>query len=120
HLLDKTNNSIQKSPLDFFFLTGNLNILSNQNVITYQKSQNITLSHEFQQFSLEGNQEIAQTSITGSFQRSFNNPANLTLVAVRSNQARVVAPEPSINLALILFCGLVAVATKKRHQATHR
>ncbi|MDF5730845.1 MAG: hypothetical protein PUP92_23230, partial [Rhizonema sp. PD38] len=43
HLLDKTNNTIQKSPLDFFFLTDKLNILSN-NVITYQKSQNITLS----------------------------------------------------------------------------
>ena len=120
HLLDNTNNSIQKSPLDFFLLTGNLNILSNNDVITYQKSQNITLSNESNQFSYDGNQEIDQASITGSFQRSFNNPANLTLIAVRSNQARVVAPEPSTTLALILFCGLVVIATKKRHQATHR
>ena len=117
HLLDPTNSSIQKTPLDFFFLTGNLNILSHNDVITSQKSQNITFSDESNQLSFEGNQEIAQASITGSFQRSFNNRANLTLIAVRRNQARVVAPEPSTTLALILFCGLVVVATKKRHQA---
>ena len=117
-LLSNTTNSIQKNPLDFFSLTGNLNTLGNDNFITNQKSQNVTLTSEDPQFSFGGNEEFATDFVKGSLQRSFDRKANLTLVALRSTEARVTAPEPSTNLALVLFFGLLAVATKGKRKIT--
>ncbi len=115
-LLSDTTNSILKNPLDFFSLTGNLNTLGNDNFITSQESQNVTLTED-KQFSFDGTQEFATDFVEGSLQRSFDRKTNLTLVAIRSTQTRVVAPEPSMNLALVLFFGLLAVATKGRRKA---
>ena len=116
-LLSNTTNSIQKNPLDFFSLTGNLNTLGNDNFITNQKSQNVTLTED-KEFSFGGNEEFATDFVKGSLQRSFDRKANLTLVALRSTEARVTAPEPSTNLALVLFFGLLAVATKGKRKIT--
>jgi len=115
-LLSDTTNSIPKNPLDFFSLTGNLNTLGNDNFITNQKSQNVTLTED-KEFSFGGTQEFATDFVEGSLQRSFDRKANLTLVVFRSTQARVIAPEPSMNLALGLFFGLLVVATKGRRKA---
>ncbi len=117
-LLSNTTNSIQKNPLDFFSLTGNLNTLGNDNFIKNQKSQNVTLTSEDPQFSFGGNEEFATDVVNGSLQRSFDRKANLTLVAFRSTEARVTAPEPSTSLALVLFFGLLVVATKGERKIT--
>ncbi len=115
--LSDTTDSIPKNPLDFFSLTGNLNTLSNDNFITSQKSQNLRLTED-KEFSFGGNEEFATDFVTGSLQRSFDHKANLTLVAFRSTQARVAAPEPSTSLALVLFSGLLVVATKGKRKTT--
>ncbi|MBR8837833.1 MAG: hypothetical protein DSM106950_28460 [Stigonema ocellatum SAG 48.90 = DSM 106950] len=111
-LLANTTDSISKNPLDFFSLSGNLDTLDNDNFITNQKSENVILTSENKQFSFGGTQEFATDFVEGSLQRSFDRKANLTLVTLRSTQARVIAPEPSMNLALFLFFGLFVVATK--------
>lgn len=117
-LLSDTTNSINKSPLDFFTLTGNIDTLSNDDFVRTLKSQNITLARENNQFDFSGNQESATVFISGSLQRSFDYQANLTLVASRRNQARVTAPEPSLILALLLCWSLFVVSTKGKLQAS--
>ncbi|MBO3460779.1 hypothetical protein G7B40_022320 [Aetokthonos hydrillicola Thurmond2011] len=115
-LLSSPSNSIPNNALDFFSLSGNLNTQGGGDFITSQKSQNVTFTTEDKDFSFGGTQEFATDFIEGSLQRSFDRKANLTLVAVRSTQSRVVAPEPSLNFALVLFIGSLVFAAKHRRR----
>jgi len=92
-LSDDTTNKIQKSALDFFSLTGNLNTLGNNDSIAKEKSQNVTITSEDKKFSVGGTQEFAKASVKGSFKRSFAKKTNLTLIALRRSQAVVTASE---------------------------
>ncbi len=92
-LSDDTANSIQKSPLDFFSLKGNLNTLGNNDSISNEKSQNLRLTSGEKKFIVGGTQEFAKDAVKGSFKRSFNKATNLTLIALRSSQAIVTASE---------------------------
>ncbi len=92
-LSDDTTNSIHKSPLDFFSLTGNLTTPGNNDSIAKEKSQNVTLILEDKKFTVGGTQEFAKTSVNGSFKRSFNKGTNLTLIALRKTQVIVTASE---------------------------
>ncbi|NJM71244.1 MAG: hypothetical protein HC862_14020 [Scytonema sp. RU_4_4] len=114
-LLDDPS-SIDESPLSFFSLTGSVSTLGDD-FLTSQNSSDITLTDTYQTVDFEGNEESALTELTGSFQRYFDKDANVTLIATRRNQARVTAPEPTTNLALLLFSALLAIANKDRLKA---
>lgn len=115
-LSDPTN--IQTSPLAFFSLSGNLNTAGSGDFVNTRKSDNISLSIQERDFNNGGNEEFASAVFAGSFQRRFDNPANLTLVALRKTEARATAPEPSNTLALLALPGLLGIATKARRKAT--
>ncbi|MBW4632110.1 MAG: hypothetical protein KME30_09465 [Iphinoe sp. HA4291-MV1] len=109
--------SIQKNPLLFFSLSGNLNTSRrNDNFLTSEKSENVTISTEFKDSNFEGSQKFASAFIRGSVKRSFNKQANVTLIALRRGQARVAAPEPSPSLTLLSKPGSLGVATQGRRQ----
>ncbi|KAB8320456.1 hypothetical protein SD81_002335 [Tolypothrix campylonemoides VB511288] len=111
NLLDNPS-SINRNPFAFFSLAGNLSTLGEDSI--NQNGQGITLSNDFSNITSNGNEEFATASFAGSFQRYFNNPANVTLIATRRSQARVTAPEPSTSLALLLFLALLVIANKGR------
>jgi hypothetical protein len=117
-LLSNGTSNIQKNPLDFFYLNGNLNSFNDNDFITSQRSQNITLSNQDTQLNFGGNAEFATALFTGSLKRSFANPTNLTFIQVRRTQVKVSVPEPSTSLALLFLCALVAVATKTKLKKT--
>ncbi|WP_017315276.1 hypothetical protein [Mastigocladopsis repens] len=115
NLLDNPS-SINTSAFSFFSLDGNVNTLGDDS-ITSQNSQDITLTDNFTFVSSGGNQELVTASFAGSFQRYFDNSANITLIATRRSEARVTAPEPSTSLALLLFLALLALVNKGRLRA---
>lgn len=109
NLLDNPS-SIHRNPFAFFSVAGNLSTLGEDSI--NQNGQGITLSNDFRNINSGGNQEFTTASFAGSFQHYFSNPANVTLIATRRTQARVVAPEPSTSLAVLLFLALFAIAKK--------
>ncbi|MGJ5675825.1 MAG: PEP-CTERM sorting domain-containing protein [Nostochopsis sp.] len=110
------NQTINKDPLDYFSLAGNINTAGDDDFLTYENSQNISLSNELDTSDFDGNEETASANISGSYQRSFENKTNLTLVAVRKSQVKVAVPEPSTYLGSILFFGLGAIALKAKRK----
>lgn len=117
-ILSNGTSNIKKTPLDFFYLNGNLNSFNDNDFIRSQRSQNITLSNQDTQLNFGGNAEFATASFTGSLKRSFANPTNLTFIQVRRTQVKVSVPEPSTNPALLFLCALVIVATKAKLKKT--
>jgi hypothetical protein len=117
-ILSNGTSNIKKTPLDFFYLNGNLNSFNDNDFIRSQRSQNITLSNQDTQFNFGGNAEFATASFTGSLKRSFANPTNLTFIQVRRTQVKVSVPEPSTSAALLFLCALIAVATKAKLKKT--
>ena len=115
NLLDNPS-SINRNPFSFFSIVGNVSTVGDDFILS-QNSQDINLSNNFKDVISGGNQEFANASFVGSFQRYFGNPANVTLIATRRSQARVTAPEPSTSLALLLFLALLAIANKGRLRA---
>lgn len=109
-LFDKTNQSV----LDFFSLEGNLTTPGDNDFVALQKSDNIALSVPSLDSEFGGNQEFATALVKGSLQRSFAQKTDLTLIEVKTNQARVQAPEPSTTLALLLSCGAIGIAAIRR------
>ena len=107
-------NSIKKSRLVFFSVSGKLNSSGKDNFLKSQKSDNVTFSTEFKDSNVEGNQKFASTFIRGSVKHSFNNQANVTLVALRTGEARVAAPESSRSLTLLSTPGSQVVPTEGR------
>ncbi|MBW4433897.1 MAG: hypothetical protein KME28_19840 [Pelatocladus maniniholoensis HA4357-MV3] len=113
------NQIINKDPLDYFSLIGNINTAGNDDFLTYENSQNVSLVNKLDT-SFTGNQETATASINGYYKRSFENKTNLTLVAVRKSQVKVAAPEPSTYLGSILFFGLGAIALKGKRKLSQQ
>jgi len=110
-LLDTDNQRV----LDFFSLVGDLNTEGDGDFLAIQKSDYITtLSTLSQDSYFGGQQEFATASVEGSLQGAFENKTNLALVEVQNNRARVVAPEPSNTLALLLCSGVIGIALKVR------
>jgi hypothetical protein len=107
-------NSIKKRRLVFFSVSGKLNSSGKDNFLKSQKSDNVTFSTEFKDSNFEGNQKFASTFIRGSVKHSFNNQANVTLVALRTGEARVAAPETSRSLTLLSTPGSQVVPIEGR------
>ncbi|ARV60919.1 hypothetical protein BZZ01_21925 [Nostocales cyanobacterium HT-58-2] len=114
NLLDNPN-SINRNPLAFFSLAGNLSTLGDDSI--NQNGQGITLTNNFRNITSNGNFEFAEAFFEGSFQRYFEKPANVTLITTRRGRGRVTAPEPSTSFALVSFLALVAIATKAQRKA---
>lgn len=107
-------NSIKKSPLAYFSLSANLNTSDKDNFLKSKKSDNVTISNELKDSDFEGNQKFASTFIRGSVKHSFNNQANVTLIALRTGEARVAAPESSRRLTLLSTPGSQVVPIEGR------
>jgi hypothetical protein len=112
-LVDNADNSI----IDFLSLTGNLITAGDDDFIAYQNSDNITLNNPVTTSVFGGNQESATASIQGSLQRSFANTTSLTLIEVKSNQAKVTpVPESSTYLALVFSSGVIGIVLKNKRK----
>ena len=110
-LLDTASQKV----LDFLSLAGSVITQGDSNFIATQNSDNVTLSHILEDHKFKQKQGFATASVEGSLQRSFNDNRSLALVEVKRNQARVQAPEPSTNLAL-LISGLVGVVLRGKRK----
>ncbi|MCX7593447.1 MAG: hypothetical protein N2235_06750 [Fischerella sp.] len=111
------NNNINRKPLEYFSLTGNVNTFGNNDFLKYTKSQNIIFNQEFQKSEFGSNEETATASIGGYLKRSFDNKTNLTLVATRQSKIKVAVPEPSTYLGSLLFSVLIAIYIKAKRKA---
>ena len=107
-LVDTDNQRV----LDLFSLVGNLNTEGGGDFLAIHKSDDITLSTQSQDSHFGGQQEFATASVDGFLQLAFANRTDLALVEVTTNRARVVAPEPSNSLALLLCSGIVGILFK--------
>ncbi|MEO1372807.1 MAG: hypothetical protein AAFW70_00470 [Cyanobacteria bacterium J06635_10] len=111
-LFDIENNNV----LDFFSLTGNLVTSGDNDFIALQKSDNVNLNQAGANRDFVGNQESLVALIEGKYQRNFADETNLALIEVKRNRVRVTAPEPSINLALLVSSGVIGVVLKRRRK----
>lgn len=111
------NDNINRKPLEYFLLTGNVNTFGNNDFLKYTKSQNITFNQELKESDFGSNEETATASIGGSLKRSFDNKTNLTLVATRQSKVKVAVPEPSTYLGSLLFSVLIAISIKAKRKA---
>lgn len=102
--------------LDSFTILGSLASSGNNDYLSYDASNNITLSNSSSSdTSFGGNQETAEVSTEGSFSRTFENLTNLTLVEVKTNEASVSVPEPSTILGLVL--GIIGIGYRITNKA---
>ncbi len=111
-LLDTASQKV----LDFLSLAGSVITQGDSNFIATQNSDNVTLSHILEDHKFKKKQGFATASVEGSLQRSFNDNRSLALVEVKRNQARVQAPEPSTNLALLISSGLVGIVLRGKRK----
>lgn len=110
-LIDTQNRNI----LDFFNLAGNITTPGNNDFVELQKSDNVFLSRIIREPGFGGLQEFLTVSIEGSLQRYFAGETTLALLEVKQNSVQVTAPEPSINLALLLATGVIGITINRRH-----
>ena len=111
-LLDTASQKV----LDFLSLAGSVITQGDSNFIATQNSDNVTLSNISEDHKFEQKQGFATASVEGSLQRSFDDKTSLALVEVKRTQARVQAPEPSTNLALVISSGLVGVILRGKRK----
>jgi hypothetical protein len=100
--------------LDYFTLAGQSSSILDNNFVASGYSdriQSTVTSHPI----VNSNQSLAQLSVIGSLNRSFETPTHITLIAINAQQAEVKVPEPSFSLSLFLFgFGFVAKIRHKR------
>jgi hypothetical protein len=112
-LLDTTQPS-QVNLLDYFTLAGQSSSILDNNFVASGYSdriQSTVTSHPI----VNSNQSLAQLSVIGSLNRSFETHTHITLIAINAQQAEVKVPEPSFSLSLFLFgFGFVAKIRHKR------
>jgi hypothetical protein len=113
-LLDSANKDI----LEFFSLSGNLITKGDEDFITYEKSDNVTLNNLTPVSNFGEREESVTASVQGSVKRTFASPTNLALIEVRSNKVTVKTPEPSTGIVLLLSCGVVGMLLNKKPNST--
>ncbi len=102
--------------LDSFTILGSLASSGNNDYLSYDASNNITLSNSSSSdTSFRGNREMADVSIEGSLSRTFENLTYLSLVEVKTNEASVSVPEPSTILGLVL--GIIGIGYRITNKA---
>lgn len=100
-LLYDSNNP--NNPLDFFTLSSSLATLGEDDFLTLENSESITLSTEDNNVNFGGLEELAQSSVNGVYSRTFSSLTRLTLVEAKENRVSVAVPESSNLLSLFLF-----------------
>lgn len=113
-LVDRQNNDV----LDYFNLVGNIVTEGDDDFVTLQKSNNVTLNQTFGGSDFDGLQEFLTVSIQGELERFFADETTLALIEVERNRAEVKAavPEASSSLALLVSSGVFAVLLKRRRK----
>ncbi|MBD2773644.1 hypothetical protein [Iningainema tapete] len=110
-LVDTASNSV----LDFFSLKGDVVTPGDEDFVAIEKSDNVVLGTLAKDFSFSGNQEFAQASFQGSFNRFFTDAKTISLIEVKQNRVEVKAvPESSTNLTALVGVGVVGVALGRR------
>lgn len=108
-LIDSTTQVIY----DTFSLMSNLTSQGDDDSLTYEASDGITITSDSTETNFGGTQESASASIEGSLDRLFTSPTTVDLVAVTTNQASVTGaqsvPESSSRLALLGCFSLMAI-----------
>jgi hypothetical protein len=115
-LLSDTANNIPKNALDYFSLNANLDNPGNNDFIVSQKSQNFIINKQFKQSNFGGNKKFAEASVEGYLERTFSKDTNVTLVALRRNQASVSVPEPSTYLGSVMFSVFLVCSVKAKRK----
>ncbi len=111
-LFDIENNNV----LDFFSLTGNLVTEGDNDFIASQKSDNVNLKQADANRDFGGKEESLVAFVGGEYKRYFADETNLALIELKRNRVRVTAPEPSINLALLVSSGVIGLVLKRRRR----
>ena len=114
-LLDIENDTI----LDSFNLAGNLATQGDNDFIELQASDNVSLNEPFIDSNYGGLEESLEVFVSGSFERTFANQTNLSLIESKRNIALAKAPEPSTGIALLLSGSFVGFMLKRKRKS-HR
>ncbi len=102
--------------LDSFSLIGNLVTEGDNDFVALQKSDSINVAQKIAQPNFGGKEESLIAFVEGSVNRYFTDDTNLALIEVKRNRVKVTAPEPSINLALLVSSGVITLAWKRRRK----
>lgn len=103
-----------KTVLDSFSLIGNLVTEGDNDFVGLKKSDNVNVVQKITQPNFGGKEESLIAFVEGDYDRYFADDTNLALIEVKRNRVKVTAPEPSINLALLLSSGAIGLVLKRR------
>ncbi len=104
--------------LEYFTLAANIDALGKIDYFNNTKSQNINLTNDYSNFSVEeinnlGRSQAISTSLfEGSVERFFEEDKNITLLAFKNTKSNVKVPESGTSLWSVLFAGLISLGTK--------
>ena len=110
----------QNNILEFFTLAANIDALGKKNFFNNTKSQNINLTSDFSNYSVEeindlGRSQAISTSLfEGSVERFFEEDRNITLLAFKNTKSNVKVPESGTSLWSVLFTFLISLGVKLR------
>ncbi len=108
----------QNNILEFFTLAANIDALGKKNFFNNTKSQNINLTSDYSNYSVEeinnlGRSQAISTSLfEGSVERFFEKDKNITLLAFKNTKSNVKVPESGTSLWSVLFAGLISLGVK--------
>ncbi len=111
----------QNNILEFFTLAANIDALGKNNFFKNTNSQNINLTSNFSNYSVEeinnlGRKAISTSLFEGSVQRYFEQDRNVTLLAFKNTKSNVKVPESGTSLWSVIFAGLITLVTKIKHK----
>ncbi len=117
------NQVSQNNILEFFTLAANIDALGKNIFFDNNKSQNIDISSNFRNSSVEeidgfgGSQAISTSVFEGSVERFFEQDSNVTLLAFKNTKSNVKVPESGTNLGSVLFAVLIIVGMRARNKS---
>ena len=117
------NQVSQNNILEFFTLAANIDALGKNNFFDNNKSQNIDISSNFSNSSVEeidglgGSQAISTSFFEGSVERFFEQDSNVTLLAFKNTKSNVKVPESGTSLGSVLFAVLIIVGMRAKNKA---
>ncbi len=83
-----TTNSQEIDVLDYFLLSGNLSTPGKPDYLFAKKSNRVQIDNFSKEKDFIGKEESALGSVTGSYQRYFRRPTNLTVMEVKENSTK--------------------------------
>ncbi|MHC5776888.1 hypothetical protein [Nostoc sp.] len=111
--IDKDHNN---KTLDFFNIKGNLFTENDGDFLKINQSKNVAITNQRIKSNFGGKEEFATVLVEGFLKRVFANTTNLALVEVNTSQVVVKAPEPSVNVALLISSGVIGIVLKRKRK----